>query len=142
MPLCNIDHAEQCAITATRTEIAVMIQHDLRGLRRGKYWAGLRSAFMPLFQSSSLAAYAPNVNAAAAKLASKCMEGTPDGDGRAAEAATPRESTSKPGSKPATRWTRSKGAANVVPDIVSAPFNITDAFADYAMEVVGSTAFG
>jgi hypothetical protein len=29
-----------------------------------------------------------------------------------------------------------------VAGLASAPFNITDALADYAMEVVGSTAFG
>ena len=112
--------------------------------RRGKYWAGLRSAFMPLFQTDSLAAYAPDVNAAAAKLASRCMEGGPAGSSRVARSTATRANTDKPEPSVTSRRTLAKRAADVgnVADLASAPFNISEALADYAMEVVGSTAFG
>ena len=40
---------------------------------RGKYWTGLRSACEPMFHTSSLTSFAPLMNAAAQKLAQRCL---------------------------------------------------------------------
>ncbi len=89
----------------------------MRWIRRGKYWAGLRSACQPLFHSSSLAASVPAMTAAAQKLAGRCLAGgatDPGGIGELAAA--------------------SAGAGQA--------FNLTDALGAFTLEVVGSTAFG
>ncbi len=61
-----------------------------------------------------------------------------------AESAATRGGIDKPGPTVTSRRTPRKNVADMgnVAGLASAPFNITDALADYAMEVVGSTAFG
>ena len=97
--------------------------------------------------SDSLAAYAPAVNEAAAMLAQKCtgasrVAGSTDSCLLTA-AVTGSDCEHKPTA--ACRQVPRQHAAGRATDATSetsAPFNITDAFAEYAMEVVGGTAFG
>ena len=63
-----------CLITG-RTTARIVSSHTLSCTHecRGKYWTGLRSACEPMFHTSSLASFAPLMNAAARKLVHRCL---------------------------------------------------------------------
>ena len=83
--------------------------------RRGKWWAGLRSACQPFFHCDSLAACAPLMTAAAEKLTKRCLGNTAS---------------------------RSEGKQAPAENAAGQPFNLTDVLGAFTLEVVGSTAFG